>query len=232
MLLLETGIFYLLIGSGVAVAVYLRDDAAPQLVRGFRVVTACLFWPLYVPLLLAPSENRVPPAGDGPAVAEHNQKDELATAISQVETELDAALQSLDGWAENVLALEQDRLTELRTAWRGQADRIRELDKLLARPESRIDPLAQTAACNERVRQSEQVRRENIRRLEQLRQQLHADFVGTLAWVREVATMIHVAKFTGAPASRAEELVAQLAAAVEGLTEVSAWQTPQEALPC
>ena len=35
--------------------------------------------------------------------------------------------------------------------------------------------------------------------------------------------MIHLAKFTGAPPSRAEELVTQIAAAVEGLSAVT-WQ--------
>ena len=47
--------------------------------------------------------------------------------------------------------------------------------------------------------------------------------MGTLAWVRELVSMIHLAKFTGAPASRAEELVAQIAAAVEGISAVT-WQ--------
>jgi len=35
--------------------------------------------------------------------------------------------------------------------------------------------------------------------------------------------MIHLAKFCGAPAARAEELVAQIAAAVEGLSAMT-WQ--------
>ena len=48
--------------------------------------------------------------------------------------------------------------------------------------------------------------------------------MGTLAWVRELVTMIHLAKFTGGPASRAEELVAQIASAVEGLSEATAWR--------
>jgi len=48
-----------------------------------------------------------------------------------------------------------------------------------------------------------------------------------LAWVRELVSMIHLAKFTGAPASRAEEIVAQIAAAVEGLSEVN-WQEEHE----
>ena len=41
--------------------------------------------------------------------------------------------------------------------------------------------------------------------------------------MRELVSMIHLAKFTGAQASRAEELVAQIAAAVEGLSELT-WQ--------
>ena len=50
------------------------------------------------------------------------------------------------------------------------------------------------------------------------------DLLNTLAWVRELVTMIHLAKYTGAPASRAEELVLQIATAVEGLSEVAAWR--------
>jgi hypothetical protein len=47
--------------------------------------------------------------------------------------------------------------------------------------------------------------------------------MATLVWVRELVSMIHLAKFTGAPASRAEELVSQIAAAVEGLSQLT-WQ--------
>ena len=51
-----------------------------------------------------------------------------------------------------------------------------------------------------------------------------------MAWVREVVTMIHLARYGGAPASRAEELVAQIAAAVEGLSEVTEW-SPEGEVP-
>ncbi|HWY88232.1 MAG TPA: hypothetical protein VNX28_16090, partial [Gemmataceae bacterium] len=54
-----------------------------------------------------------------------------------------------------------------------------------------------------------------------VRERTFQDLIGTMAWVRELVSMIHLAKFTGAPASRAEELVAQIAAAVEGLSEAS-----------
>jgi len=42
--------------------------------------------------------------------------------------------------------------------------------------------------------------------------------------------MIHLARYGGAPASRAEELVAQIAAAVEGLSEVTEW-SPEGEVP-
>lgn len=114
-------------------------------------------------------------------------------------------------------------------SWRAQAERIRELDRLLAQPEFvvTIEPSESTTAdaieAGDRRLQSDRGRSENVRRLHELRRQMQNDLLGTLAWVRELVTMIHLAKFSGAPASRAEELVSQIAAAVEGLREASRW---------
>ena len=55
------------------------------------------------------------------------------------------------------------------------------------------------------LRKTEDARRENLERLKSIRSQMHDDLMGTLAWVRELVTMIHLAKFTGAPASRAAQ---------------------------
>ena len=147
-------------------------------------------------------------------------------AISQVEAELETALASLDGWVEDVLAHEAGRFHELSTAWRAQAERIREMDRLLAktepadrqqRPMSRVKVQAidTVTASKLAVRISPACARFETEAFE--------DLMGTLAWVRELVSMIHLAKFTGAPASRAEELVAQIAAAIEGISAVT-WQ--------
>jgi hypothetical protein len=223
MLLVETAIFYVLLGAAVAAAVYIRGGASPPVVVGLQMAGACLFWPLFVPMLLSGSADESAPRTK-PAEVERVHQDSLAAAIAQVETELDAALEGLDGWAEDVLNSEQHRLEELRIAWKAQADRIRQIDQLLAEPSARTDSLAEVAADVESARQSEKIRRDNIRQLSTLRNRMHADLVGTLAWVRELVTMIHLAKFSGAPAARAEELVAQIAAAVQGLSEVSSWR--------
>ncbi len=120
--------------------------------------------------------------------------------------------------------------TNCGSAWRSQAARVRELDRFLARAgryrrgdirralEWRNGPRRASAAIR-----ASRAGWKIIRRLHQLRRRMFDDLLATLAWVRELVTMIHLAKFSGAPASRAEELVAQIAAAVEGLREVSNW---------
>jgi hypothetical protein len=225
MLLLETAIFYLLFGVCVATAAYIRGSANFGLGLTFQSFAACLFWPLFLPALLTTSEPTV--TNEEESAAEPLGPDSLSTAIAQVEAELDAALDGLDGWAEDVLSSEEHRLQELRSAWKTQAERIRQLDRLLAEPAASDVELPE-AANVAKARHSEELRRENIRQLAALRKQMHADLIGTLAWVRELVTMIHLAKFSGAPAARAEELVAQIAAAVQGLSEVSAWRDQEE----
>jgi hypothetical protein len=225
----ETILFYLLIGVAVAAAVAIGRDERGQTERIFRIATALFFWPLYIPLLL--DRPARPRSGPPPQKHPDEPPDQFDVAIAQVEAELETALDSLDGWAENVLAREQDRFAELRSAWRLQAERIRALDRLLAvqnseRAETGDESASEIHSTGAlRRRQSEQARRENLDRLHGVRQQLHDDLLGTLAWVRELVSMIHLAKFTGAPASRAEELVSQIATAIQGLSEVTGQMT-------
>lgn len=236
MALTETILFYLVVGVAVAVAVFIVDDRLRTAERLFRTATAIIFWPLFMPILLSRSA-----ASELPREPENNltePTDEIAAAVRQVQCELDAALASLDGWAEDALARERDRLDELQAAWTAQAARIRDLDRLLAQAEfarsapqsdSTNVPISSTdetdsAPLNDRLRQSERARRQNIDRLHKVRREAYHDLMGTLAWVRELVTMIHLAKFTGAPASRAEELISQIAAAIEGMSEVTAWR--------
>ena len=220
-------VFYLLIGGGVAAALFLDDRRLSLGERLFRSLTGLLFWPLYLPVLL--QSNTAPPAAFPEVARSPDAQDELDRAISQVESELEAALGSLDGWAELALSHAGERFEELRSAWQAQAERIRELDRLLSQPEFQTEINERRASG--RYQSSDASRRENIARLHQIRRKLHEDLMGTLAWVRELVTMIHLAKFTGAPASRAEELIAQIAATVEGLSEVTEWNQKSLAAP-
>ncbi|MDA1017350.1 MAG: hypothetical protein O3A00_23200 [Planctomycetota bacterium] len=229
-----TLVFYGLVGFATSLAVALHGSAANRFERCFQVLSAAVFWPMFLPFLLRPTEAfeaASKTTRNAPAV-----HDSLAQSIDHVEAELNAALKSLDGWAEHLLSHERDRFAELKSAWRQQAARVRELDDLLARPEFAVeavppadsstdaDQIAFRPTGSNPILRSTQARTENIARLSEIRHQLRSDLTGTLAWVRELVTMIHLAKFTGAPASRAEELVTQIAAAVEGLSEVTQWQ--------
>ncbi len=48
-----TMIFYHLIGLGVATAVFLSDSRQGRLRSVFRLATAVVFWPLYLPIVLS-----------------------------------------------------------------------------------------------------------------------------------------------------------------------------------
>ncbi len=207
-----TAIFYGLVGAGVAVALFLSDSTGSRYERSFRVLTAFLFWPLYLPLLLSPTSPSVP-ATPPPAAP----SDELAAQIAQVETELGRALKSLNVEHDTALRPELDLLGELQSAWRVQAERVRELDGLLAQPA--FVESAPVGSETERATQCEQSRQQNLTRLRAVRQRTHQNLLDELSEVRELVTRIHLAKYTGNPA--ASELSAQLAAAIAGLSEVS-----------
>lgn len=205
-------VIYLIVGIGVAGAVYLSHSIRAK--RWLGLVLAIPFWPLFLPILLSEPRSISEEAESAQA------QDALADAITQVNTELDTALSSLDGWAEDVLAREKGRIRELRTTWTVQAERIREMDRLLSLPAygAAVDGENESGP---RAQRSRQARQQNLERLRLVRQHAFENLMSTLAWVRELVSMIHLAKFTGAPASRAEELVTQIAAAVEGVSELS-----------
>jgi len=224
----ESLVIYLVVGLAVGAAQALVERSASRRTRMLSILAAWLFWPLYLPLLLAsgrePAGNRK--AGSLPC-------DGLSLAIEQVEQELDDALSSLDGWAEDVLHRRPERLRELRAALVAQAQRIRDMQAIVEREQNRpqvgadhgeLD--AQTGQPGDRWQRSEQARRENMTRLAGVCRQSRTDLLATLAWIRELVSMIHLAKFTGAPAARAEELVAQIAAAVESISSLSVPAAP------
>jgi len=222
----STLVLYLMLGTGVAGALLVRDGLQGA-AGATRLVTACLFWPIFVPVLLAPLPAAQPDAAQA-AISDAATGDPIQTEIVRVESELKGALQTLDGWAEGALALEDARFDELSNAWRVQARRIRELGELLRASGDESSPQSDGESTLVSIAPSVRARRDNIQRLKQLHQRMQNDLLGNLAWVRELVTLIHLAKYTGAPASRAEELVAQIAAAVEGLSEVSDWRVGNE----
>ena len=219
-LLGSTLVIYLLIGAGVACAVYVSDLAGSPAQRGFQTAASLVFWPLFLPLLLQKVQTRrsvpvdVPPA------------DDLAKAIAQVEAELNEALHSHAG-----------RLQALGRRWQAEAARIREMDRLLALPEYAVpnDAIqAERPAVRDGVSTPDGLGRgadtmvQIVERLRQVRQHAHEELMESLARVRQVAAMLHLARFTGEPPARAAELLADIEAAAE---RMQAATVPDESIP-
>ncbi|HEY7423505.1 MAG TPA: hypothetical protein VH682_04615 [Gemmataceae bacterium] len=201
-----TLMLYLLVGAGVAAALYLTDSPRPTGERWLRLATALPFWPFYLPILLARPTSL-------PAAPE----DDLARTLAVVERELDAAQATLEEWI-GIPEEQRQRLEKLREAWVAQTERLREMDRLLARPEYAVVEEEPSPGAASRVRQSLTARQQNLERLRQVRQQAEANLLASLAWVRELASRIHLARFTDAPPARADELLAAIAASVETLS--------------
>ena len=206
----ETSLFYAVIGLAVAAGRWLVERPATSWGLLPFLPATVLFWPLFLPLLLARR------ADDDEPVSLNTPHDDLARAIDQVENELNTALAELDGGPESVLKQYAGRLRELRAALSAEADRIRQMERVLGSDPTEI--ISPEPAGNERERKSRLTRQENMQRLADLARRARIDLLTTLAWIRELVSMIHLAKFTGQPAARAEELVAQIAAAVESLS--------------
>jgi hypothetical protein len=204
-LLGPTVVLYLLVGAAVAVALYLTDQRRPHGERFLRLSTAVPFWPFYLPILLVRPATVV------------SADDEWTRTLAVVERELDAALSTLNDWI-GIAEEPRRRIDKLREAWAEQAERLREMDRLLARPEYAAVQDDFRLAAAPQLRQSLAARQQNLECLRQVRQQAEADLLASLAWVRELASRIHLARFTEAPAARAEELLAALAAGVETLS--------------
>jgi hypothetical protein len=233
-------LIYFLVGIAVAVTVFVGGGNRKAASQFIVLALSIPFWPLFVPMLLAGHSASL--GVDLSQQPSTPNTDEMTVEIRRVHSELDAALKSLNGWAEDALARHKDEVLQSHDAWVARSERIREMDRILGSFDDRVpagfgsefnkpdEPTEVHDTLTERLRQSQRAIRENISQLRQVRRHAYEELLATLAWVRELASMVHLAKFVGAPQSRVEELLSQIAAAAQGLGELprhgesSMWQ--------
>src|SRR5262245_59970458 len=91
-------LLHVMAGAGVATALYVTT-APGRPMRAFLVVSALLFWPLYLPILLGPRDTPTgAPLSTRPRPKPPPPDDELTQAIVQADAELSSALHGLQGW--------------------------------------------------------------------------------------------------------------------------------------
>ncbi len=226
--LLQTGIFYLLVGLVVGAAGYLREEEGRALSRALRVLLTACFWPLYLPLLLSGSRGATPnvaAAGTTGARA----VDRLDPRVQRAEETLLSGLASLGGFAAGVMQPEVVRIRTLSASLHGLSARLREMDRLLASPEFDAGAartlLVELSTRRPEARDSDarvgsvQTRLRNIERLQSLRDHTAELLERALLKLEELGSAVLLLRFAENPEREVAGLVRDLAASVDGLSE-------------
>lgn len=220
----ETCLFYLVIGLAVAVAVWTRwPQTGSRSARGWNAVAAVLFWPVYLPILLVPTEE-IP---EEALPAETGQTPVHFYRIETVKHELQEALAFVSRKARSPFHDDAGRFDELFTAWEAQARRIGQLDRILSTSQAEL-PASIPADHSEPAQRFETARRQNLAQLATVREQAERDLVLSLTRVRELISAIYVAELTGSMETRAEELIQEIEDSLDGMFQVAGWQGGEE----
>ncbi len=221
----ETAIIYGIIGVVTAAAMWLSGAGAPGVQRAGLFAVHALLWPFFAPVLLGGAAERAAPTPRTRRAGA--EATELDGRVHAAEERLLAALASLDGLAEDALRPELHRVRELTGALARMARRLAEMDELLATPEfdeeralGALEALEDTDAGAPDARaDSVRARLRNIRRLVQMRQNLSMDFERAMVKVDEISSQIRLLRFADRPEHEVGELIWDIEATVEGLSE-------------
>ncbi|MFW5967710.1 MAG: hypothetical protein ACOCV2_09345 [Persicimonas sp.] len=220
----ETTIIYGIIGAVVAAAMQMTgDEDKTALAQASSFAARLVCWPFFAPLLLS---SDAPPPADAAADA-RPVHDATAPRIDRAERHLIDALESLDGVAGELIEPQRVRVERLCKALRAMRARLDEMENLLASAEFDEERAEQTlrrldeqggAGSEERAR-SVEARLRNIRRLEKMRADLRADFERAILKAEEISSQLRLLRFADQPQREAAELVDDIAATVDGLSE-------------
>jgi hypothetical protein len=178
--------------------------------RAVDVLLTLLLWPLYGPFLLGAA-----PASGG-----------AGGSLGSRERDLVRALRRVQGTPLSRLLPDREAVRALGRALRAAAERVREIDLLLARPE-----MAEASATTELQRLEEsagsaEARAALVRRLQSIRQfqGMRDRFARRLAEVdallAQLLTQVEVLRLGGPADAPGEELVSELVTRVEALGEM------------
>jgi hypothetical protein len=217
------------IGLGAAIAAARARRSRPHALAATGMAAA-LFWPLFLPFLLAPSRGcdggsrgeelgRAPATGARPGLA-GEPEGRLLQALRATERKLDGALGGIDGREALGLAPVLTRIPEVVRILEQQARSVDEMDRLLATPAAPAAPV-EGDADDDLARDLRRTREESARRLGRLRDRRRAELLRALVRLEELVAMVQLARFAREPAAGAGALVQQIAATVEALSELS-----------
>ncbi|MGM0556024.1 MAG: hypothetical protein ACQEVA_06580 [Myxococcota bacterium] len=213
----ETIIIYGIIGATVAAAIWLSsaDESSP-----LDAIVHAALWPLFAPSLLEPR------AESKPKPARARQRPHAEQRVRKVEAGLLAALEELDGAPEDVLRPEFNRIRGLMDSLDAMAARRDDMRSMLAESQfdrglakARLEELERDPDADRARLESVRNRIKHIDRLEQMHEALSADVDRTLLKLEETTSQIRLLRFADSPAEEVSDLVRDITATVEGLSE-------------
>jgi hypothetical protein len=220
--IVETTLIYGIVGLAVAGALSLQAHCGSVTQRAGLFAVWTLLWPFFAPSLFGDALDRAArpsPAGTG--------RPTLDPRLHAAQERLLCALQSVEGVAQDVLASEIARVQRLTGSLAVLEGRLREMDALLSGPE--FDPARAEAALQELLGRgyaegdarvaSVRARRRNIEQLGQMRDRVALDLERALLKMEELHSQVLLLRFADRPETELVELVKDIAATVEGLTE-------------
>lgn len=214
---IETALFYLLIGAAVGSALLLRETRSPLFARVAIAALGVLCWPFFAALLLARAH---------PAETAGPRGSALELRISQAERVLEQALERLDLATSELVAREVERVRHLVDPLRAMAHRLAEMDALLAAPEfdreqaeRRFAALESNARGDDPRLETLRARLRNIDRLEKMRAHTEAALDRALLELEELGAQVRLLKFAGRTDEEVLERLRAIAAGIEGLAE-------------
>ncbi len=186
----QTLLIYGLVGAAVAATMLLQDRDSGPWRRALRFAAGLLFWPAFVPALLAARADR---GGGG-------EDEELADArLAAARARLLAVVNTMDGSLGGLLAPEVKRIERLTRALAILGRRVGEMDRLLEVPSIRQGRTGE--------------------RLRAMRDQAEERYLEALARMEEMSAAVMLLQLAEGSGEEAVESLRDLAARVEGLTE-------------
>lgn len=226
---LETAIFYLVIGAAVAFSSLLIEREKTRLERAVLFAGTLIFWPAFAPFLFGRvfAEPKAPRATAATAPAEHDSP--LDRRIASTEGELLASMERLHGVAETVLAPELARVRKLAVALHGMAKRLLEMDRLLETPEfsaARAEALLAELETKVKDRDdarllSVRARMRNIERVRAMRAKTADELERAIFKMEEMSSQMIVLELAGGAEAEVVESMRELALSIDAAVETS-----------
>jgi hypothetical protein len=220
--IVETALFYAIVGLAVAGAMSLQAGGGRLIRRAGLFAVWTLLWPFFAPTLFGGALDR----GAQPKSPETGRSG-LDPRLHAAQEQLLSALQGVEGVAQEVLTHEVARVEKLTESLAAMEGRLREMDTLLGSPEFDADR-AETALRGLEGRgyaeddprvQSVRARRRNIEQLRQMRDRAGQDLERALLKMEEMRSQVLLLRFANRPETELVDLIRDIAATVEGLTE-------------